>query len=229
MCSVRTNRVVRGGGLFNMQRPEYSKETQELLKVLMEESKLTILQRKVLQSSIKNGESLPLFPSENVKNLPQSAESNLAGCTITSSFKKRTKEDIIRSGAYEREKFIPPLPIVDKTKEKIKLQSLMAYGKVLPPTPCIRGQRRPQKPMEQVNDSDRFEELVGEVRERIEFLLDMRNLGQEKKYRPIIQQEIAAKVRQMEAIDKERCAQLKDLVEQYKPKMANVEKEESGK
>ena len=46
---------------------------------------------------------------------------------------------------------------------------------------------------------NRFYILVVEgIRERIEFLKDMEALGQGKKYRPIIQQEIAQKLRLIE-------------------------------
>ena len=42
----------------------------------------------------------------------------------------------------------------------------------------------------------------------LEFLLEMKELGYEKKYRPIIEQQIAAKVRQMKAIDPQRFQEL---------------------
>lgn len=42
----------------------------------------------------------------------------------------------------------------------------------------------------------------------MEFLKEMEDLGQAHKYYPIIQQEIAAKAREMERIDKERCKEL---------------------
>ena len=50
--------------------------------------------------------------------------------------------------------------------------------------------------------------VVQEVNERVQFLKDMEALGQAHKYYPIIRQEIAAKVREMERIDKERCREL---------------------
>lgn len=50
--------------------------------------------------------------------------------------------------------------------------------------------------------------VVQEVDERVQFLKDMEVLGQAHKYYPIIRQEIAAKVREMERIDKERCKEL---------------------
>jgi hypothetical protein len=50
--------------------------------------------------------------------------------------------------------------------------------------------------------------VVEEVQDRLEFLLEMKALGYEKKYRPIIEQQVASKVRQMKKIDPQRCQEL---------------------
>ena len=47
------------------------------------------------------------------------------------------------------------------------------------------------------------------IRERIDFLNDMESLGMGKKYRPIIQQEIAQKIRLMESLDNQTSDQLR--------------------
>lgn len=46
--------------------------------------------------------------------------------------------------------------------------------------------------------------MISGIQERMEFLNDMECLGLEKKYRPIIQQEIAHKLRLIESIDKQK-------------------------
>jgi hypothetical protein len=53
--------------------------------------------------------------------------------------------------------------------------------------------------------------VVEEVKDRIEFLLEMKELGYEKKYRPIIEQQVASKVREMKKIDPQRCQELEIL------------------
>jgi hypothetical protein len=53
--------------------------------------------------------------------------------------------------------------------------------------------------------------VVEEVQERLEFLLEMKELGYEKQYRPIIEQQVADKVRQMKTIDPQRCQDLGTL------------------
>lgn len=50
--------------------------------------------------------------------------------------------------------------------------------------------------------------MLEEVRDRLDFLLEMKELGHEKKYRHIIEQQVAAKVRQMKAINPQRCQEL---------------------
>lgn len=50
--------------------------------------------------------------------------------------------------------------------------------------------------------------VLNEVKERQDFLKDMETLGEAKKYQAIIQQEIAAKIRQMKAINNNKCEEL---------------------
>ena len=58
--------------------------------------------------------------------------------------------------------------------------------------------------------------VVEGIRERIEFLSDMEALGQGKKYRPIIQQEIAQKIRLIESMNKNRSTELGKELEKFK-------------
>ena len=45
------------GGLWNTQKPTFSAETQALLKVMMQESKLTNFQRRTLNDSMSSKHS----------------------------------------------------------------------------------------------------------------------------------------------------------------------------
>lgn len=47
------------------------------------------------------------------------------------------------------------------------------------------------------------------IRERMDFLHDMESLGMGKKYRPIIQQEIAQKIRLIESLDSQTSGELR--------------------
>jgi uncharacterized protein YktA (UPF0223 family) len=53
--------------------------------------------------------------------------------------------------------------------------------------------------------------VAEDVQDCLEFLLEMKELGYEKKYRPIIKNQIVAKVRQMKAINPQRCQELRIL------------------
>jgi hypothetical protein len=47
---------------------------------------------------------------------------------------------------------------VDKEEEKLKLQNLMAYGKIIPPTPVHKRHLVPKAPLNTLKHTDRFAE-----------------------------------------------------------------------
>ncbi|XP_012271593.1 UPF0193 protein EVG1 [Orussus abietinus] len=200
-------RVGVGVGAFhNPPRAKYSEETRNLIKVLMEESRLSMMQRKFIQDAVDRGEPLPP-PAEPKPAKPKYAESKASYPCL---WKKRMQEAIVSSGAYEREQYRRLAPLPNKEKQKRHLACMMAYGKDMPLTPqgpriLHKARRQPQIP----ENVDALQDLVDGIRERMEFLTDMENLGQGKKYRPIIQQEIAQKIRLMEAIDKEKSKEVR--------------------
>jgi len=56
------------------------------------------------------------------------------------------------------------------------------------------------------------------IRERMDFLRDMESLGMGKKYRPIIQQEIAQKIRLVESLDSQTSDKLQKEICEVKNK-----------
>lgn len=117
---------------------------------------------------------------------------------------------------------------------------MMAYGKDMPETPhgpriLHKARREPRS----FNTSDSIDDrkqikpttllrfssydpfyfsVIRGIQERMEFLNDMECLGMEKKYRPIIQQEVAHKLRLIEAVDKQRSKEIrKDIRKLEKP------------
>ena len=80
----------------------------------------------------------------------------------------------------------------NSTKEKAKLQNMMAYGSDLEPeaaAPKGRGMLREEE--EEEEEIDRFEEVLGEIEERRQFLADMAALGQDRPHRTKIMTEIS--------------------------------------
>ena len=130
----------------------------------------------------------------------------------------------------------------NKDMQKRHLACMMAYGKDMPPTPhgpIIRHKSRSETTLPDDVDPLRdrksfvfitavicstefislclyFHSVVQGIRERIEFLNDMENLGQGKKYRPIIHQEIAQKIRMIESLDNRKSAEMRKEMEHLK-------------
>nr|XP_033789737.1 UPF0193 protein EVG1 [Geotrypetes seraphini]XP_033789738.1 UPF0193 protein EVG1 [Geotrypetes seraphini] len=220
----RRGSVPKGAGFWNTGRPApYSKETQELLRVMMQESKLTSFQQRQINGCLQRGATLPTRcnpTSSEDPEVSQSASLPSKSCLTLSLPSKPSLRpaEVCRAGdAYTREKF-QARPTRDLEKEKRRLQNILATGKDIP-----EPKREPRKPApteEEVPEIDRFDELVNEIRERQEFLADMEALGQGKSYRTIIQTQISQKLREMELIDKKRSLELNQRLrslEQKKP------------
>ncbi|XP_015182258.1 PREDICTED: UPF0193 protein EVG1 homolog [Polistes dominula] len=199
------------GAFHNPPRAKYSEETKNLIKLLMEESKVGMSQRKIIQNAIDKGESLPP-PHKSIGDTTKSKEPQVV---FPSLWKKRSQSMILGSGAYEREQYRRTAPLPNKEKQKRHLACLMAYGKDMPETPhgpkiLHRAKREPRS-----NQEDNFEYVIDGIRERIEFLNDMECLGLGKKYRPIIQQEIAEKIRFIKSINNDKSAEVLKELEKF--------------
>ncbi|KAG7210580.1 hypothetical protein KM043_012098 [Ampulex compressa] len=210
-------RVEMGVGAFHHPpRVKYSEETKSLIKLLMEESKLSMMQRKSIQDVVDKGGSLPP-PSLRLKSKSKKLDSGSRQVVSPSMWKRRTQDMIISSGAYEREQCRRSAPLPSVEKQKRHLACMMAYGKDMPETPrgprILHGIRRePRYP----ESTDPINDLVQGIRERLEFLKDMESLGMQKKYRPIIQQEIAEKIRLMDSIDEEKSKEFQKEIQGYR-------------
>ncbi|XP_056443049.1 UPF0193 protein EVG1 isoform X2 [Gadus chalcogrammus] len=202
----------QAGGLWSCSRPAtYSQETQKMLKVMMEESKLTNFQRRQITKSLTDGAALPpsLGPSSSAPG-PQQPEQKVTGTPQRDYVpSRRRSEQTCRSGdSYRRDAF-RPRPTRDLEKEKSRLQSILATGKdeTKPKPKPSRSEAQSPETMEK----DGFQEVVDEIEERRQFLADMTALGQEKLYRNLINTEIAQKIRELELMDKTRSAALRDM------------------
>ncbi|XP_014472357.1 PREDICTED: UPF0193 protein EVG1 homolog [Dinoponera quadriceps] len=208
------------GAIHNPPRAKYSEDTRNLIKLLMEESKLTMLQRKTIQEAVDKGESLP--PSIDRKKTKDADNKTSEHYCVKapSAWRRRSQDTIISSGAYEREQFRRTAPLPNKDKQKRHLACMMAFGKDIPETPhgpkiLHRARREPPAIPEGV---DPLNELVEAIQERMDFLNDMESLGMEKKYQPIIQQEIAQKIRLLELMDKQMPEETRKKIAGFKYK-----------
>ncbi|XP_072196682.1 UPF0193 protein EVG1 [Excalfactoria chinensis] len=195
-------------------RARYSPETRELLRALMEESKLTSFQRRCLMDCLRRGDSLPLqcrptSSQEQVLAPPASTPPCRQPSKLSAKPHLRPAEVCRAGDAYIREKFRPQATR-DLEREKQRLQNILATGKDA--VEHRVKQRTVHTKEEETPEPDRFEELVNEVQERREFLAEMEALGQGKEYQRIILTEISQKIREMEIIDKKRSEEVKEIV-----------------
>uniref|UniRef100_A0A8D0L883 Chromosome 22 open reading frame 23 n=1 Tax=Sphenodon punctatus TaxID=8508 RepID=A0A8D0L883_SPHPU len=215
MASQERTTVPKGTGFWHAPRPHYSQETQELLKVMMQESRLTNFQQRHLTNCMKRGDTLPVYCNPTSSGEPQLAEPTCSPPKLVCSASLLTRPqlrpaEICQAGdAYTREKF-KPKATRDLEKEKERLQNILATGKVKAEQ---NPQRKPvQKVEEETPEPDRFEELVNEIQERKIFLAEMEALGQDKQYQGIILTEISQKLREMEVIDKKRSMKVREAM-----------------
>ncbi|XP_063333392.1 UPF0193 protein EVG1 [Pelmatolapia mariae] len=191
-----SSRATASRGLWNSPRAtQFSKETQDTLRLLKQESRVTSLKRKQINKQPKNETALP-FTFDPAQSSPgKSVQKHWPVHT-----QKRTAEACRSGNSYEREKFRPG-PTRDLEKEKTKLQNIFAHGTEQPGAGS--SQKPPQHQSSEVpKKMDRYQEVLNEIQERRQFLEDMASLGQEKDYIDIINTEISQKLRELEIMEK---------------------------
>ncbi|XP_031796497.1 UPF0193 protein EVG1 isoform X1 [Sarcophilus harrisii] len=188
----KSGAVAKGTGFWQAPQSGYTPETCQLLKVMMEESKLTNFQQRHLMDSVKRGDALPsrCSPSSSQKPTPKRVSTFCLPPILGPRPHLRPAEVCQANEAYSRDQF-KPRPCRDTEKEKERLQDIFTNGKEAIEKRKKKQSVRQAKPLPSDPEPDRFEELVKEVRERQEFLAEMQALGQGKQYRGIILTEIS--------------------------------------
>ncbi|XP_030373101.1 UPF0193 protein EVG1 homolog [Scaptodrosophila lebanonensis] len=187
------------GGLFHTPKVQYSKETSDLIRLLVKESKMSMLMRKRIDETLRNGDPLPLPqpPRPNTSNDPD--KETLAILERARNAKRKSLKNIMASGAFNQSYYRPPtdnrMPI-DKAKAQLQLK--MA-GTVLP-DPAIKPKRRPREEA-QVSEEDIINELLDQINERANWLAEMEEIGQGKKYRAEIRDQISERLHRIRALE----------------------------
>ncbi|KAI5729555.1 hypothetical protein M8J76_003844 [Diaphorina citri] len=194
--------VYRGTGMYTHHKPDQSIESKQFIKELIRESQLAHVHRKFMETIVENGKALPPLRSDSgtkrkdVKVLRPSYSGGKMG--------KRMQNDIRNSGAYEIEPYVPRCPQTNVEKEKARLQSLMAYGKVTLPEPLVKPKPRSKQKKEHLPSlEERFQIVLKEIEERSSFLNEMADLGQAEQYRAKMQSEISERVRELELLSQQ--------------------------
>ncbi|XP_064643366.1 UPF0193 protein EVG1 homolog [Lineus longissimus] len=209
------------GGFWSSPQANYSKETQNLLKEMMKESKLTNFQQRELQSKMKTGQSLP------TKCGPTFTEKTKEPVVVKAPSKKinpktysggiRSKDTIEDSGAYERPEYNPPVKPGYSKREKERLTYIMQYGHDLPPIDKSKlGKKKKEQEEKTQEEKERFDEILAEIDERRAFMDQMERLGQADKHRQVVDTEISQLIREMEVIDKKKSAELERAIADQK-------------
>ncbi|XP_010871156.1 UPF0193 protein EVG1 [Esox lucius] len=197
-----------GGGLGNCPKETmYSKETHEILKLMMQESRLTNFQQRQINDKLKKGASLPLTcnpTSSAPPSLPRPKIVKDRTSRTPSKSLRRTADNCSSGDSYTRERFRPSATR-DLEKEKRRLQNILATGQEEP-----RPSRPRNIPLDKgPEERERFQEVLDEIEERREFLQEVTALGKRQQYQNIINTEISQKIRELEMIDKGRSAELR--------------------
>ena len=211
MASSSKSAVARTGCIWDSKQPPLSDQTRNLLKEFMQESRLTFAQQRKLKESVDKNGSLPSKLAHGNKPKKPVRSTKSSGPKVISSG-MRTRSQIVESGDLVRPRYRPtPAAPVRTDKDKERLAFIMAYGA----EPDEGNKKIPDDfDLEDIGDEeeiDRFDELVKEIEERKQFLSQMADVGQDKKYRTVIETEISQKLREMEVIDKKRSNQITHL------------------
>ncbi|KAK7112113.1 UPF0193 protein EVG1-like [Littorina saxatilis] len=213
------------GGFWSAPQAQYSKQTHDLLKEMMKESRLTNCQQRQLDKALKHEGQLPLRvpPTSSVKQSKPKKVAPPSKILNPKNYKAglRSRDTMEQQGAFVKPDYVPLRGVTRSAREKEKLANMMAYGEDIDRIPMQRVRKRLESPPP---DPDRFEELQAEIEERQKFLGDMEALGKGENYRQIITTEISQKVREMELIDKKRSQQLEAMIK----KQADEGKQDSG-
>ncbi|XP_061889382.1 UPF0193 protein EVG1 isoform X3 [Entelurus aequoreus] len=193
--------TVDGGRRNNPRASQYSKDTQDLLRSMMQEMTLTHSQRKHINECLKNGSALPLSTQPSPSRSSSQPKGSRCVHKLLPGRPQRRSAASCRSGnSYVREKF-SSAPTRDLEKEKRRLQNILATGRE--ETADDTNVAACDEP-EVTEELDRYQEVLDEIEERRQFLADMASLGQEKQYIHIINTEISQKIRELEMLEEAR-------------------------
>ncbi|XP_011183773.1 UPF0193 protein EVG1 homolog isoform X1 [Zeugodacus cucurbitae] len=188
------------GGFFHSPKIEYSKETADLLKALMAESKMSMMMRKKINYHLRNGEPLPKPepPTINTKDPEAGALDILHRAHLA---KRKSLEQILASDAYKLPPFRPrPTNRMPTEKEKKLLQEAMS-GMRLAET-SVKAKRKPRIRTDfQATEENIIDELLDQINERANWLAEMEELGDGKRFRNEVREQIAERLRHIKALE----------------------------
>ncbi|CAK1546963.1 unnamed protein product [Leptosia nina] len=183
---VWPSKSVAHGGIFHTRVAEPSAAQRQFLKVLLEESKLSIAQRKK--------SALTLRQYEPKETLPR-----ISGPTVRPRTSRRRSLSAIReSGILDTSDYRPLKRGEDREKLKDHLANSMAYGDE--EQQPLQPPRRLKSPPRLPTKKEMWHDLMTQIRERAEWLAEMEDLGHGAPHRDLIQDQIAERLRALDAL-----------------------------
>ena len=201
--------VQRGGSFGSQAKAEYSKETADLLKTMMQESKLTNFQQRVIKDSMKDGYTLPTRVNpHHSKDGPSIIKKKKKKIVQRPAGLKSQQTIELEIASDTTEPYKPAHQTYNSEKEKERLNKILVFGTDQPLQAPKAAPCKPAPP------KDRFDEIQSEIDERRQFLSEMESLGMSEGHRQRIETELSQYIREMEVIDKRRNKELRQLKEQ---------------
>jgi len=187
---------------------KFSQDTQDMLKLMMKESKLTNYQQRVLKSRMSEGSALPTRVNPNHSEDGPSMKKKVVKPKVNKNRRGvKSHQDIQADIAADTsEPYRPAVPKYNSTVEKERLTEIMTYGEEGLPVIVKAAPLPPQPAVE------RFDEIIGEMNERREFMKEMETLGKAHQYKNQIDAEMSQYIREMEQIDRKKQAELESLL-----------------
>ncbi|XP_004526916.1 UPF0193 protein EVG1 homolog [Ceratitis capitata] len=188
------------GGLFHTPKIEYSKETADLLQALMAESKMSMMMRKKINYHLRNGEPLPKpkSPRVNTKDPEAGALDILRRAQLA---KRKSLEQILASDAYKLPPYRPkPTDRMPTEKEKKLLQEAMSGMHLAEMS--VKAKRKPRNKKDfHATEEHVIDELLEQINERANWLAEMEELGEGKRFRNEVREQIAERLRHIKALE----------------------------
>ncbi|XP_026764825.2 UPF0193 protein EVG1 homolog [Galleria mellonella] len=189
------SKTVPHGGIFHSRIVEPSADKEQLLKVLLEESKLTIAQRRKSAYTLRQDDQKPDRQQSMREQMP---------LVRPRTSRRRSLSTIRESGIFDIEPYCPLKRGEDRERLKEKLANFMEHGEApvqqLPPAP------RPVKVTPKLpTNKEKWNDLVTQIRERTEWLTEMEYLGEAGPHRDIINDQIAERMRALDALNLDEC------------------------
>lgn len=187
------------GGIFHTKIVQPSAEREKILKVLLEESKLNLALRR--KDGWKLRENIPISTKNNRKLIP----------TIRPrTSRRRSLSEIRNSGILEIDRYHPLTKGEDREQMKQKLQEDMAWGDDKPKQASPKIINAIIKPALPTRKQFR-NEILTQIRERVDWLADMEALGEGAAHRQLIQDQIAQRIRNLEELgEPSECSSIAD-------------------